>query len=74
MRLPDSSTMGNLPFFDFERTSLARRRSVPSLAVTRSVDMTSVTGSNGSEWNWMSRDVIMPIRRERKRPVSRTYG
>ena len=51
MRLPDESTMGNLPFLDFDSTSFALARLVPSFAVTRSVDMTSETGSERSEWN-----------------------
>ena len=62
--------MGSLPFLDLERTALASVSVVPDGAVTKSVDMTAVTGSSGTGWNWMSRVVIMPIKRERRRPLS----
>ena len=45
---------------------------VPDGAVTRSVDMTAVTGSEVSGWNWMSRVVIMPMSGERRNPLSVT--
>lgn len=70
MRLWAESTMGSLPFLDLERTAFASARVVPEGAVTRSVDMARVTGSEGLGWNWMSRVVIMPINRERRVPFS----
>jgi hypothetical protein len=66
----EGSTIGSLPFLDVERTALASVRVVPEGAVTRSVDMTAVTGSSCLGWNWMSRLVIMPISGERRRPFS----
>ena len=43
--------MGSLPFLDLDRTAFASTRVVPEGAVTRSVDMTDVTGSSGEGWN-----------------------
>lgn len=50
--------------------ALALLRVVPEGAVTRSVDMTIVTGSERSGWNWISRVVIIPIRGELREPFS----
>lgn len=55
---------------DLERTALASVSVVPEGAVTRSVDMTVVTGSERSGWNWISRVVIMPISGELREPFS----
>ena len=70
MRLKSLSTIGSLPFFDLLRMLLASFRSTPWGAVTRSVDMTAVTGSLTLSWNWMSRGVMIPMSLERSLPSS----
>lgn len=62
--------MGSFPFFDLLRTAFASIRVVPDGAVTRSVDMTVVTGSSRAGWNCMSRVVIIPINFDRSVPFS----
>jgi hypothetical protein len=70
IRFPLVSTIGSLPFFDLLNTSFASFSVVPEGAVTRSVDITVVTGSSRFGWNWISLEVIIPINFDRKVPFS----
>ena len=71
MRLPSELMMGNLPFLESRRMSLASVRVMPCCAVTRFVVITWESGAKGSR-NWMSRAVTMPTSLPPTNPVSAT--
>ena len=61
--------MGNLPFLESRRISLASVRVMPCCAVTRAVVMIWESDVMGSR-NWMSREVTMPTSLPPSDPVS----
>src|SRR5260221_9590499 len=61
--------MGNFPFLESRRMSLASERVTPSEAVTRVVVMMSARRADRG-WNWTSREVTIPTSFPPNAPVS----